>query len=48
MYPYIYRNIKTGEKKYSYKELKDEELELIFSVKKVVIDKPISTKSKKK
>lgn len=44
MYPYIYKNIKTGGKVYSFIELKDEDLELTFSIKKVVIDAPIETK----
>lgn len=44
MYPYIYRNKLTGQKVYSYKELKDKDLEVIFTVKKTVIDKPIIAK----
>ena len=44
MYPYIYRNKLTGQKVYSYKELKDKDLEIVFTVKKTVIDKPVIAK----
>lgn len=44
MYPFIYRNKETGQKVFSHKELKDENLELVFAIKKVVINKPVRTK----
>jgi hypothetical protein len=48
MYPFIYRNKTTGQKVFSHKEIADDNLELIFKVKKVVIDKPIRTTQLKK
>ncbi len=46
-YNFVYKNIKTGEKKFSMVELHDADLKLVFGIKKTVINAPIRAKKTK-